>query len=246
MSLQLALDLPNQLTNASLGLIDSVEARYARSLLATDPTGLSTGELDPYYYNLGTSIRQAVANPSIYSQEELARAVCFAKGLGSYSLGTDFDQSSLLWGQAVASFFNSSFRFQAELFSSASADSDPGNTGGLSGSWTSINPDVDVQQQGDGTINVGWINPGEWLEWTRPAHLPNGTYSVSFRMARGAGGICTGTVNESSFSTPDTGDWAAFQVRSNLCQVVVTNATTAFRLTFTESMNLDWLELTPA
>jgi hypothetical protein len=243
-SLQLALDLPNQQTNASLGLIDSVEARYARSLLATNPAGLSTGNLDPYYFSLGASIRNAIANPGTYSQEELARAVAFAKGVGSYSLGTDFDASSLTWGQSVAGFFSQSFRFQAELFNSASADSDPGNNGSLIGSWTSVNPDVDVQQQLDGTINVGWTATGEWLEWTRPPQLTNGTYSVNMSISRGAGGTCSGTVNGVSFSTPDTGSWSAFEVRSNLCQVPVTGATTAFRLTFDQGFNLDWLELT--
>lgn len=244
MSLALALDLPNQLTNASLGLITSVEAREARSLLATDPAGLSTGDLDPHYFSLGARIREAVANPSTYSQEELARAVVFAKGLGTYSLGTDFDQSSLLWGQSVASFFSYNFRLQAELFTSASADSDPGNNGTLLGSWTSVNPDVDVQQQADGTTNVGWTATGEWLEWTRPPQLTNGTYSVSMRLARAAGVPCTGNVNGVSFSTPDTGDWAVFAVRTNLCQVPVTGATTAFRLTFNQGFNIDWMELT--
>ncbi len=244
MSLQLALDLPNQLTNASLGLITSVEAREARSLLASDPAGLSTGDLDPHYFSLGARIRQALASPSTYSQDELARAVCFARGVGSYSLGTDFDAGSLAWGQSVAGFFSQSFRFQAELFTSASADSDPGNNGTLLGSWTSVNPDVDVQQQTDGTINVGWTATGEWLEWTRPPQLTNGTYSVSMRLSRGAGVPCTGNVNGVSFSTPDTGDWAVFEVRSNLCQVPVTEATTAFRLTFDLGFNIDWLELT--
>jgi DUF5010 C-terminal domain len=243
MSLQLALDLPNQLTNASLGLITSVEARYARSLLATDPAGLSTGDLDSYYYNLGTLIRQAVAAPSTYSQEELARAVCFTKGLGTYSLGTDFDSGSLLWAQAVAPFFSSTFVFQAELFDQASVDSDVGNNGGLTGSWTLINPDVDVQQQVDGTINVGWTATGEWLQWNRPLAMANGTYSCLMRYSRGAGGRCTGNLNGITFDLPDTGSWDTFVVGS-LPALVLGSSDTSIRMTFNQGFNLDYLQLT--
>ncbi len=245
MSLSLALDLPNQVTNASLGLITSVEARKARSLLATDPAGLSTGDLDPQYFSLGAKIREALTNPSTYSQEELARAVVFAKGLGSYSLGADFDSGSLKWAQEVAPFFSSAVvvLFQAENFSS-SFDATAGNfnsdlTPGDTGSWTSVNPDTDIV--GGVVVNS---TDNEWLEWNRPPELVDGTYEVVARLARGS--LSNGTANLSGTTVPilSTGGWNTYVEQTLTSSFVVSNSLTAVRVTYANSFNFDWIRFT--
>lgn len=255
MTLAVALDLPNQTLNLSLGLCDSTEALYARSLQEGFAEAPTQAFSDTWHYNQGVAIKDTLAGSSARlgtayngKQQRLAKAVAFTKGVGGFSLGADFDFSELTLAQSIQSFFNLAplaFRFQAELFTTASVDSDAGNNGNFLGSWTSVNPDVDVQEQTPGGIvNVGWTTTGEWLQWNRPAPMIDGTYAVSLNLSRGAGVPCSGDVNGSSFSTPDTGDWAVFQERTNLCTVVVTPATTSIRLTFNQGFNLDWLQLT--
>lgn len=256
MSLAIALDLPNQTLNLSRGLTNSSSARYARSLLAgfnNTPEGLSTGDLDSWYYNQGACFKDALSGSfsrlsSSYSSRHLrlARALAFVKGVGSWQLGTDFDQQQLNLATAIQSFFfvTEVYRLQAELFN-ASQDTTVGNNGGFTGSWTSVNPDTDVQEQTPGGIvNVGWTAVGEWLQWDRPAPMTNGNYSLSMNFSKGDNAACSGDVNGVGFSTPGSGNWATFTTATNLATIPVSGATTTFRLTFSSSYNLDWIELT--
>lgn len=235
MSLTLALDLPNQTTNLSLGLITSVEAREARSLLATDPAGLSTGDLDPYYYNLGTDVRAAILAPATYSQSELARAVCFAKGVGTYSLSAgDFDSGSLLWAQEVAPFFKYAFVVRAVDFVAA-FDTTAGNTGGATGSWTTVNADVDVRLLGSTPV-VGWSVATEWLEYALPALAQGKTFRVFVSQASGfptpsLGTLAAGASTTSvSFVSPQSWD-NLVESESTLGTFSVPAGTSVFRLT---------------
>jgi endoglucanase len=75
---------------------------------------------------------------------------------------------------------------------------------------------VDVEATGDtgGGYNVGWLAPGEWLEFTVDVATA-GSYSIDFRVASAMGGgtmhlesagaNLTGTV-----AAPDTGGWQAW------------------------------------
>lgn len=255
MTLAVALDLANQELNLSLGLCDSAEALYARSLLEGFSEAPTSAFRDTWYYNQGVAFKDTLALSTARlgtafngKQLRLARAVAFVKGVGSFSLGQDFDQSELTLAQSIQSFFNlapSVFRLQAELFNAAQ-DSDAGNNGGFTGSWTTANPDVDVQEQTPGGIvNVGWTATGEWLQWDRPAPMTDGTYTVDLHIARDGDTTirCTGDINGSAFDVGATGGWSNFQLRTNVCQVSVSPATTTLRLTFGAGFNFDYLEL---
>lgn len=70
---------------------------------------------------------------------------------------------------------------------------------------------VDLQSTSDagGGYNVGWINPGEWLEYT--VDLQSGTYDLQARLASPNDGtqLRASLDGETlgTFDVPDTGDW---------------------------------------
>ena len=96
---------------------------------------------------------------------------------------------------------------------------DPGLSGGTTGGRPGS--DVEVTPLGD----VGWINPGEWLEYTITVGQA-GTYDLDLLMATngGAGRSATVTFTAAGASTPyastgqvanpNTGGWTTFQERS--------------------------------
>lgn len=99
-------------------------------------------------------------------------------------------------------------------------DLDVGNTGG-----DFRNDDVDIELSGDsdGSFNVGWIQAGEWLEYTVDV-AASGVYDFEFRVASTGtmggfhldfgGNDVTGTV-----AVPSTGDWQDYET------VTVSNVT---------------------
>ena len=92
-------------------------------------------------------------------------------------------------------------------------DSDPANNGG-----SYRNDGVDVQVCSEGGYNVGWINSGEWLEYTVDVSKA-GTYDVALRVASPnttgqlriafEGSDKTGTIG-----VPNTGGWQSWQTVS--------------------------------
>jgi len=89
-------------------------------------------------------------------------------------------------------------------------DSSAGNAGGVYRAG-----DVDLQASTDGGFNVGWVAPGEWLQYTVNVAAA-GTYSVTFRVASpGWGGSFHLEMNglnvTGALAVPATGDWQAWQ-----------------------------------
>lgn len=258
MTLATALDTANLTLNLSRGRTDSATARYARSLWAgwqENPADLSTGNLDSTYYNQGLAIKDALANTTArlgraYDNQQwsFAKAVAFAKGVGSYSLGTDFDRQELNLAQSIQSFFSSAplvFLFQGEAFEQA-FDTSPGNSGGATGSWTSVNPDVDVENvSGNDSPSIGYMDQGDWLQFSRPPTMIDGSYRVKFKYCRDFGSNCRGDINGTTFDISPSGSWTAFVILDNVCVVPITSATTSIRFTVGNGgFNLDWFELT--
>jgi endonuclease/exonuclease/phosphatase family metal-dependent hydrolase len=102
-------------------------------------------------------------------------------------------------------------RIEAENFDNggpgvAYADTTPGNDGGAYRST-----DVDIQPSSEGGHNVGWMWPGEWLDYT--VHVAQaGSYSVQLRVASPTGGRLHVGFNNSSrvwvdVDVPNTGGW---------------------------------------
>jgi hypothetical protein len=88
-------------------------------------------------------------------------------------------------------------------------DRSPRNTGGVY-----RDTDVDIQTDGGGGYSVGWIDPGEWLQYTIDVSR-TATYALNMRVASaGPGGTFHIEVSSSSakltfgpISIPDTGGW---------------------------------------
>jgi endonuclease/exonuclease/phosphatase family metal-dependent hydrolase len=89
-------------------------------------------------------------------------------------------------------------------------DGDRNNTGGALRST-----DVDLEAASTGGYDVGWVSPGEWLNYTVNVSA-SGTYTVAFRVAcAGAGGTFHLEANDvnvtGALSVPNTGGWQNWQ-----------------------------------
>jgi hypothetical protein len=112
---------------------------------------------------------------------------------------------------------------EAELFDNggegvAYHDTTPGNSGGAL-----RNTDVDIEAASPGGYDVGWIDAGEWLQYTVNV-VASGTYTVQFRVASlGQGGTfhleMNGTNVSGSLTIPDTGGWQNWQTVSATVQL---------------------------
>jgi len=94
--------------------------------------------------------------------------------------------------------------------------------------------DVDLEPMSGGGTNVGWIAPGEWLNYTVTV-AGAGAYTVTFRVASsGAGGsfhLEMGGSNVSGAMTiPNTGGWQAWQTLTK--SVTLSGGTQIARLVF--------------
>ena len=124
-------------------------------------------------------------------------------------------------------------------------DDTPGNSGGAFRS-----DDVDIEPTSDtgGGYDVGWIDPGEWLEYTVSVPDPSAIYNIKARVASTAAGQMRvrldGTVL-GVFQIPNTGGWQNWQT------VTLTNVplaggsgSKALRLEMlTSGFNVNWIEL---
>jgi hypothetical protein len=93
----------------------------------------------------------------------------------------------------------------------AYVDTTPGNSG-ASYRWT----DVDIQETTDGGgYNVGWIRPGEWLQYTVSV-MADGQYDLALRLAStGSGGLLhlevDGANATGAIEVPNTGGWQTWR-----------------------------------
>lgn len=105
-------------------------------------------------------------------------------------------------------------RIEAEAFDEgwpglAYEDSTPGNEGGA------FRPesDVDIEVCSEGGYNVGWITPGEWMEYTVQVDQ-GGTFLPAARVASPAGGRFSLSINGEDktgpLNVPATGGWQAW------------------------------------
>lgn len=86
-------------------------------------------------------------------------------------------------------------------------DLSAGNSGGT---YRSGDVDVESTFDEDGGYNLGWVSPGEWLQYTVDVNA--GIYDLEFRVASpGAGGTfhleVNGTNVTGALVVPSTGDW---------------------------------------
>ncbi len=141
-------------------------------------------------------------------------------------------------------------RIEAEHFDDggatvAYADTTSGNSGGQLRST-----DVDIEATGDvgGGHNVGWIEAGEWLEYTVNV-ATTGTYDLTGRVAATTSGrtfqiSVDGGAPTAPIAVPLTGAWSSFQTTSAV-SVSLAAGTRVIRLsTATGGLNVNWFEVT--
>jgi endonuclease/exonuclease/phosphatase family metal-dependent hydrolase len=116
-------------------------------------------------------------------------------------------------------------------------DSTPGNAGGAY-----RQTDVDIEPSSNGTYDVGWITPGEWLNYT--VNVPvAGAYTVWLRVASPGGasfhvGFNTSSNVWTTVGVPATGGWQSWTVVS--VPVTLGAGTQQLTLYFdTGGMNID-------
>ncbi|MFT5422359.1 MAG: beta-glucanase (GH16 family) [Phycisphaerales bacterium] len=114
---------------------------------------------------------------------------------------------------------------------------------------------VDIEPTSGGGFNIGWVEPGEWLEYT--LNFPKrGLYTVNARFASGAGSpggsfgfSIDGEDRSGALSGLNTGGWqnwtqvpGTLRVNHSGEQIVRWENRSGAGLEY----NLDWFELTPA
>lgn len=123
---------------------------------------------------------------------------------------------------------------------SAYYDTTPGNTGGVY-----RDDAVDIEVSGQGGYNVGWIDAGEWLEFTF-TNSTAGTYTLSCSAASASGGgdinVLINGIPAVELTVPPTGGWQNWST----IQIPIDLSYGEFSLRFemeTGGFNLDWFEL---
>ena len=145
-------------------------------------------------------------------------------------------------------------RIQAENFDTggqgvAYNDSDAANSGGQYRTTEGV--DVEATTDTGGGYNVGWINAGEWLEYTVNVAAA-GTYNLRLRVARQPTGTSTvsvlfgGVDKTGSLAVPSTGGWQTW-TDLNRTGVSLSAGQQFMRISMTGgSFNVNWIEITAA
>jgi endoglucanase len=145
-------------------------------------------------------------------------------------------------------------RIQAENFDTggqgvAYNDSDAANSGGQYRPTEGV--DVEATTDTGGGHDVGWVNAGEWLEYTVNVAAA-GTYDLRLRVARQPAGTSTvsvlfgGVDKTGSLTVPSTGGW---QTWTNVTRTGLSLAAgqQIVRIALTgASFNVNWVEITAA
>lgn len=130
---------------------------------------------------------------------------------------------------------------QAEDYS-AFADTDAGNNGGA---YRSDDVDIEATSDIDGGFNVGWIQSGEWLEYT--TSLVAGDYDISTRVASNVGGgnytVSIGGAEVGRDSVANTGGWQTWETHSLGAVTITGEGPHTLRVDISSgSFNLNWIQ----
>jgi hypothetical protein len=106
--------------------------------------------------------------------------------------------------------------------------------------------DVDIEATPGGGFDVGYVDAGEWLEYTVSVAAA-GSYHLRFRAATPQAGASfslalDGVAVAPSVAVPSTGDWTSFAERTGPA-VTLTAGTHVLRVGFGVGANFDWIAL---
>jgi beta-glucanase (GH16 family) len=180
--------------------------------------------------------------------EVVARAI---DDLGAVT--TDAADITVGTGCGQEPFLGSAFEFpttvQAEDFDAGGAgvayrDADPSNNGGQYRPSEAV--DIEATTDVGGGFNVGWLNPGEWLEYTVLVPV-SGEYTFDVRVAsQSAGGAFhlafNGTNETGDIAVPVTGGWQAWTTVSATATLTVGTQVMRFVPT-TDGFNVNYFEV---
>ena len=127
----------------------------------------------------------------------------------------------------------------------AYSDDTTGNSGSA---FRSDDVDIEATADAGGGYDVGWIDPGEWLEYTVNVPDPSAIYSIQARVASTAAGqmrVRLDGVILGVIQIPNTGGWQNWQtVTLTNIPIAGGNGSKALRLEMiTSGFNLNWVEL---
>ena len=123
-------------------------------------------------------------------------------------------------------------------------DDTPTNAGGA---LRSDDADIEVTTDAGGGYDVGWISPGEWLEYTVNVPDPSAIYSIKARVASAAAGQMRLRLDGTVLGTmqiPNTGGWQNWQtVTLTNVPIAGGSGARALRLEMlTAGFNVNWIE----
>jgi hypothetical protein len=125
-------------------------------------------------------------------------------------------------------------------------DSTPGNTGGAY-----RDTDVDIAATADGGYEIGWVDAGEWLQYSVNVTRA-GRYLVNFRVASsGPGGTFHLEMNGADvtgpIAVPDTGGWDSWQAINAMVTLCDGNQVARLVMDSAGELgvgNFDWMQFT--
>jgi aryl-phospho-beta-D-glucosidase BglC (GH1 family) len=136
---------------------------------------------------------------------------------------------------------------QAESFINA-FDATAGNAGTANCTNSSnVNVDIETTSDAGGGCNVGWVESGEWLEYS--INVPAGGYRADVRVASMGGGgsyniQVDGVQVVAATSVGNTGGWQSWVTQSSGV-FNVGAGTHTLRINVSGAMNLNWIDIVP-
>jgi hypothetical protein len=134
---------------------------------------------------------------------------------------------------------------QAEDFNDAGFwDSTPGNSGN---SYRATDVDIERTTDAGGGFNIGWIEAGEWQEYTITVAAA-GYYDFSVRVAsressRALRVLVDGADVTGSMTVPNTGAWQAWQTLTRTPIYLTAGVHQLRSMAITGGFNVNWMSL---
>jgi alpha-N-arabinofuranosidase len=202
--------------------------------------GTNVGAAIPIPYTGGWQTWKTSQRPNIYL-EKGTHHVRIATGSGGFNLNwISFTPSAIGSVQPAT--------VQAEDFDDGAFwDSTPGNYGAV---YRTTSVDIQPTSDAGGGFNVGWIAPGEWLEYTINVSAAQ-EYDVSARVASPQTGsmfriLVDGVDVTGALAVPNTGSYQKWQTVTRARLPLASGTHKVRFVAVTSGFNLNWLTFTPS
>ena len=188
-------------SSGSLAFVARVAASAASSRIRLELNGVSLGS-------------RTLTNAGANTYEDQTFTISAAAG--NYTLRVVFETASVNLNYVYAGFVaNVPGRLEAESYLRYNELDPSTNQGSSSSPQCNRGDGVDIESTNDGGngCSIGWVQPGEWLEYKVLRNSPNPSWSIALRAGTGAAGktiqVLLDGVNQGTFTVPNTG-WGNF------------------------------------